>query len=775
MSGIWLSNSTQIAPGPEAFGWQNTPPYAQRDIPAIIATMPGYQLNGLLAIPEANILCLTPTQLLTPTQSGDYAINTGSGQSQIIDSGTDGATGQQAIALPDASAGQNFDFSSTASLYQNSAFFLKVSLSEPAPGATRSSTTNFVTVLVADGTLPNAANGGVPVALVLPYGMPPYLQRAIPNPDGTNTWFWPEGSENVVFSKNISRSEDLWNAVARTLTIEWIPLPSANCLVVRLGPNLDTLVMRGPNVNTVQGDPAYGSSSVTQSAGQTMSVCAGNLRCYGQNGALSFQFLPMRFPTSGTLLSGLIYLPFVYQGNGFLNLPNSGFPGGTSQTSAFTTVDTTGTIVQYELTLTSEADGSGLAPTTPVVSDIQVLIPGTSAYMTFQGGADLSDNVSEIDERQEVQVVDCPGSGSQCLTIETVVGMNLSNYNAFLTGFGGAHVAVSYARNLILDGVPLSEPVQFLTGWTGHDVKASRCDPMRKYDLVLVDKSWQLKRQSVGVLSYLDGWCHLAAHRYCLNQAGILDDFIDPALQTCDFGADPANCPHYKLPIGLGTSPRLGFHPETKYWEVLCELASYVHGVIYFDVFGIYHLVPYYPTVYGTPLKASFVSNSEQSSDPNYLDVMKDGVTLGVDTKDTRTSIGIFGIDPSQNMVQGTFINADDIYGNGWTAVYHGFRDPAIFVTKLAVDPTFTAMFAWSAFERITMPPLTTTHGAFFLTGMFAFDRFYVTEQNPEDDHGGYVINGTLECTCESVMSRWSALDPEVFGTTVMGRWLANS
>ena len=508
-----------------------------------VAGVPEYTLDGVRIIPEAGIMILEPVTTLVPTSTADWTFPGGLAWMNATDSGTNLA----ALYQPDASPDLAFSAVSNASLPANCAFYARVGRGQPAPGATLDAGHVFTTLSVGEDTPPSTSNGATPFRPVLQHGRPPLLQQAVPDSSVDDAWLWPPFGQNGVVSRTIGRSEDLFDDSARVVNVEWLPVASSNVLVVRLANGRDTLVFR-PSRNT----PVYGPG-LTYDAADLLAVTAGKIRVAGCNGVASVQYLPMRFATSGTLTSPVIALPYPLPMRWFVRSPAAEYdPLTQSVGGSLASVDASGRLVQYQLTMTSAADSTGFAPLSPKwCGRSSSEHPGDRiSRCRRRPPVDISAQIAEIEEHQWFD----PGT----LTVHSEVGINLDNTNGPYPLLGSAHVAAQYSRGLSVDGVD-GAMMPMVTGWTGFQTTLTRADPKRRFDLVIADRSWQLRRSPVGALPYFDGWCFLAAMRFLANVGAITDDYLGGQLTSCAFGINPPGCPHMKLAQVPGQRSRIQF------------------------------------------------------------------------------------------------------------------------------------------------------------------------------------------------------------------------
>jgi hypothetical protein len=483
----------------------------------------------------------------------------------------------------------------------------------------------------------------------------------------------------------------------------------------------------------------------------------------GQNGWAHFQYLGMQFAPYGQLYSGEIDLPFVYQGNGSVSLGDSQIPDGFSYTYNIYPIDYTGTRLKYYISL--DSGSSDPIFVSPLITTIQLRIPPTYDYTSTIGRiVDISNKISEVQEKQ--------GFDWRTMLVRTQVGIKFDNAHGDLSSFAGLHRAVQYSRNLEYQGndglmYPLSAPVPLLTGWGGQKGKITKADPLREFDTILDDNLWPLERCQAMILEPGDGWCCLAYMRYVMNMQGRSDDFISNDFKTCSFGVNPPACPHLKLPLGVGTNPRVAPSPEQNYLSVLQEIMDMLFAVMWSDSQGVAQIMPYYPGIYQTPYKGTFYT--AESGNPNnsdFLSSMWNRQSLTIDTDDLRTAVAFFGLDPATNMVQGTYLDIDSFLP-GYTANVHGFRDPFVKVSNRFVDPVFTEAYAYATLNRVTLPNVWESHDCCFLPGLHALDRYSVDEANE-------MIYGTIPLVVEQISSRYSVINPKAMSSTVLGRWAYN-
>jgi hypothetical protein len=759
MAALGLNVSLQVDLPAKVFGYETTPPFVRHDQMVNVASAPGAANSGTRCIKSAGIVCLEPQPWLVDQEFGQYSFPAGSNQNWTP--AVDATTQRRHLYLPDATPDTPWNAVTLAQFPANAAFYAVLNRDDPGTGATLDAQHCYTEIVAgANADVPSDlnANGnldysaGVPVRLVFQLGRPPMLQGATVV-DGA--WVFSEifGENGIVAADAGMVTEQLLAVNNRCLFVEWLPLPDQNQLVVSIRGLDDPLVLR-----------------FSPADGYPIQVAAGNVQLAGMNGTVGLAIFPMRFSPSGTFTSSQIQLPFVYPGGGFLRYYEASIPGGTTLDGEVAAVDETGLTVDYEIAMTGPVDASGLAYSTPYVQQVGLYVPPTSNFSTFSGAyADLSSYVSEVEEEQWFD--------AEKLTIRTQVGVTYSNASGYFSGAtAGIHLAASYARQLTVDDgsgtmAPYSAPVQYVTGWTGMKTSVWRADPSRTFDAIIEDGLYPMERKQIGNVGFLDGWCSLRAIGFLAELSGRTDGFIDPLLLMCDCGPDPVNCPHFKLPLGAGDTPTMGFHPETTYLDAISQICQYIYGVVFADAYNILRIVPYYPGVYQAPFLGTFATTGAGDGDPSdsgFLSHMWNGLTMTVDTADRRTGVLFCGLDPATNEVQATYLNADELFGiPGLVELVHGFSDPLVVISRRFADPVFTAGYAQSALLKMFRPVVTTQHDAAFLPGMFAMARYDVQE-------AGYAIDGTLAMSCERISSRWAATEPRKFGSRVVGRSLYN-
>jgi hypothetical protein len=746
------------------FGFQRTPPYMHQEIIALLSpysqdgitqTKSSVQLAGFRVVPEAGVLILDPSAKLVNTRLGDYEFPSG-GASDWTEA-TDSGTSKIGLLFHNSAAGQWFDVRMKNLLPANAAFYLRIARGQVGQATAISPDTYYTIVEFSGDADSSADDGSRAFRLILLAGMPAFLQAGVP--DGAGGWLWGNWGVNGVQGTNISDCNTLFEEQNRVIQVEWIPFPEQNVIVCKLANGKETLVFRGSNLEPV------GGAGLTYRYTNNVSVPEGKIRMWGQNGSAGYSYFPMQFANFAQMVSGVIDIPFVYQGNGGVYLGDSKGLSGFSVNYGIAPSDYTGTRVQYFIEITGPDPGADFADSSPVITTIQMRIPPVYDYTSTIGQiVDVSSRISEVQEHQWFD--------AERGLVRTQVGLMFDNTNGGMSGFAGIHRAVQYSRWLeyqASDGTmqPLTAPIDLVTGWTGMRGSALKSDPTRSYDAIIEDNLWPLERCQAMVLPCLDGWCCLAAQRFVMNMQGRDDAFIADVFKSCDFGPNPQGCPHLKLPLGVGTSPRMSISPEQSFLSVLQEINEMLFAVMWSDSQGVAQIMPYYPGIYQTPFKGTFgVAESGDPADSDFLTSMQRRQILRIDTDDKRTGVAFFGLDPSTNMVQGTFLNIDDYYP-GYIANIHGFRQNLVKVSNLFVDPVFTDYYAYAALQRLVLPNVYEEHGASFLPNLFALDRYAVDEDNE-------LISGIIPMVVEQITSRFHVLNPNVMGSTVAGRWAYN-
>ena len=762
MAGLGLDYQLLVDSPARAFGFQRTPPYMHQEQIELLGqyqdgerlvSKTGVQMSGFRAVTEAGILIWEPRVSKVDTRLADYEFPTSGAPASDWTEGNDSTTGVLALLMNNASVNHTFDIRTQATLTPNATFYMRLARGQAAPGASVTPSTYYTSIVVGDD-VPPSANAGNPFRLVLQDGYPPFLQMATVFNGG---WYWGQVGENGVQGTRVADCSTLFDETNRVLQIEWLPVPSKNTLIVTLGNGRETLVYRPQNTAPANGD------GVTYQQAPNLSVLPGKLRCYGQNGTVAWQYLPMQFIPSAYLIGTEITLPFVYQQNGSVQLTESSLPAGATFSSRIDLTDYTGTRVKYSISLTG---GDGVTPVsfTPIINGIQMRIPPVFDYTATVGYLqDVSRKISRITERQWYD--------REAGIVRTQVGLMLDNANGEFTGTDGTHRAVQYSRWLTMESnglmQPLSAPVKFLTGWAGMESSVWKADPHREFDIILEDRWYPLSVQDCGALPFLDAWSIRAAIRFLLNMSGVNDADIADQFKVDDFGPNPAGSTDFKLPAGTYSGPRMSFSPQQKFMGALEELASFVHGVLFWNANGVFDGFNYDPGIFSTPYKGTFgVSESGNPANSDFLSTIWNSQEFRVSTKDRRTSVFYAGKDPATNSLQGTFLNADDVVPR-FTAERHGFRQPLVVVSNLFSDPEFTAYAAAKALQKVMLPNLFMTNGACFLPNMFALDRYGVYE-NTRD------ISGGTSLVCEEIESNFDVMNPQAFGSRITGRWIGN-
>ncbi|BDI29395.1 hypothetical protein CCAX7_14460 [Capsulimonas corticalis] len=747
-----------------AFGFQRTPPYMHTEMIELLApfrdgqalvSKSSVQLNGLRAIPEIGVMILEPRPSRVDTRLADYEFPT-TGATDWTE-GNDSTTGKISLEMTNATADHTFDIRTVTLLPVNASFYTRIKRGQAVNGATVSANTYYTIMVVGEDTPPGNDVGATPFRLILQDGKPPFLQQGVDN--NTGDWYWGGYGENGVMG-TVSDSSQLFEEQNRVIVVEWFVFPDQNALIVRLAGGKDTLVFKPENI---QPDTTTG---LTYKNIGNVSVLAGKIRLYGQNGTAGFQYLPVEFAPNGFFISAEVPLPFVYQGNGGVYLPGASFPDGSGFTWTISQTDYTGTRVKYTLLVTGTDDPDATSVSvSPIITSIQMRIPPVFDYTATIGVTrDVSSMIGRIEERQWYDI----DTG----IVRTQVGLTFSNAYGDFTGADGTHRAVQYSRWLNVRNAygqmqPLSDPITFLTGWAGHESAVWKADPRREFDLILDDRWWPMTRQQCGALPFADLWCGKAVWRFLLNMAGVRDEDIADTFKTCDFGPLPEGCNHYKLPGGTYTTPKMSFSPEQTFLSAMEEVSDMFNAVLFWNSQGVFDGFEYDPGIYQTPFKGTFgVTDSGNPLNSDFLTALWRQINFRVNTKDRRTSVAAIGKNPSTNSLQMTNLSADDVIP-GFTANIHGFREPYIKASNRFSDPVFSDVYAKKMLQKRMLPNLFAEFSACFLPNLFAMDRYGVV-LNTDD-----IVGGT-QLVCEEIRSVYDVSNPDDFGSTIDGRWVGN-
>ncbi|HXE63236.1 MAG TPA: hypothetical protein VN519_06820 [Bryobacteraceae bacterium] len=752
------------------FGLQKTAPYLRHDLAGlfgafvgsdnIVATRPGVQMAGLRIVPEAGVLILESSQQKVPTTLA--IVNFPSGSSSDWHEQFDNTSGVTALVMSNATWNNTFDVATNGSLDASSCFYARIGrgpATTPTSGSSVNGTNYFTTLSVGDQTPPSQAGDARPFSLFLLDGMPPFLQQGIPNPDGTDTWYWGPFGFNGIAGTSIRDCSKMFENNGRVVEIEWLPVPSSNTLVVTINNGQEVLIFRPDNSGVAVG------TGLTYAYTQNLNVVSGPLRMTGQNGWAQFQYLPMQFSATGQLYSEEIDLPFVWQGNGGVYLPGAQIPDGAGFVGSIYPMDNTGIRVKYYIEVAGPDPVDGYVSISPVIPAIQMRIPPTYyVNATISAPVDLSSFIGEIEEHQWYDY--------RTGLVRSQLGVKFDNTNGNFSAFDGSHRACSFSRWLTYTGggglmQPYSAPVQFMTGWAGNEASIWKADPRREFDIVVSDNFFPEETKACGQLTYGDGWWINAWRRFLFNMRGRSDAFISDDFKLFDFGPNPPDCNGFKLPLGVATAPKVAPHPESKFLDALIELNDMDHSILFNDPWGVAQIMPYNPGVYVTPFRGYF--NYSESGDINNIDFVTSmwrQRRIMISTADRRTGVGFFGPDPNAGRIQGTWLNADDIWP-GFTGNVEGFANPLVKVSSWFIDPVFTAYYAWYALQKVTLPAVWEWCQGAYLPGLFALDRYAINDTGSD-------LNGTVFLSAEDITNRWSFKDPSVFGSTTRGRWLYN-
>jgi len=805
MSDIGVAVKMLIAAPSAAYGILQTPPYGETYTMSQIAAQPTSGKNNCLIIPEVGIMTLAPQAVLIDQSLTKYAFPLG--ETWVLS--RDSQNNCQKILQPSSTNGLNWQANTVASFSAGASFIAKVERGIPnGSSATGSGYTTYL--LLGDDTAPGSSPaGGLPVCLILQDGLPPFLQYAIPN---GSSWYWADYGENGIQSTKISDSSALFNSSSRSFYVRWMCLPDLNTLVVDIAGGQDRIVLQTPNNETTVSAPG-GNQTYTQAAG--FIVNPGRLKYYGVNGTAALQVFQMGFQTSGTYTSGTVQLPFSYQGNGVVDTPSAYIPTGTSVASEVNQ-GSSATYINYSLTLhaTAASGTGGLALASPVITQVSLYIPPT---YSFQPGDTTLGGVTEIDETNmsEVQIhrwleYHQTPDNSFAIYPRCQIGINFNNQlGQFIGGTNGRNFAVQLSTGLkvwnddeqqynwftangsLTDNSELCHMSPQITGWCGMQTSTWRLDPQRKFDLIIEDRTYTLRECAEGTLPYFDGWCWRSAIYFLALAGGIHPAFIDSGLFPCPcgLGPNPPGCSDFKMPIGTALNPRVYFQPDRPFWSSIMEIAGMIHWAVGFSEGNPYGTpgtvsqltgMPYYPGVYTTPNRGTITSKDYDYGDLNWLNTfIGSSVKIEIDKSDQRTGVALFGIDPASNLIQGTYQNTSDLPGNDpvtgvpwseFTAAVVGFQRPLVNISSFNVDPTYTALYAEAALQKITMPTVMANWSTYYQPSAWVLDQYTLVEPLTIP---GYTAGATF--SVESKLDSFSSLNVHGIPTSSFrGRWVPN-
>jgi len=301
-----------------------------------------------------------------------------------------------------------------------------------------------------------------------------------------------------------------------------------------------------------------------------------------------------------------------------------------------------------------------------------------------------------------------------------------------------------------------------VTGWAGFQTTLTRADPIRRFDMVIADKSWQLRRSPVGALPYLDGWCFLAAIHFLANVAGIVDGFIADPIVACAFGANPPGCPHVKLGQVPGRPSRMAFPVDYDAWHAITEIAGFVNWVIGFDTAGVLRAAAQDGLLASTPFRGTFgTADIGDPADPAFLLTIRDKLAVALDTEQRRTGIAYYGLGAQGQPHLSALLNVDDTLPF-FVRDVHGYRQPRTDGANLLNDPNFAAQAASAYLQRLILPQYTAEFGSYYLPALFPLDQCDVDDP--------VTLGGACRMNVTEVSQTWAVANPAHLESRIKGR-----
>ena len=729
---------------------------------------------------------------------------------------TDPKTGNQLLYYPDSN-GNNSWAKTQVGLPSNGSFYCVINRGQPPGGTDPNDLGNtFYTILEVgtDAEPPNYTtdtggdsiidySAGCPFRLIFQTGQPIALQQAYFD-TGLLAWTYPDNLQYAQVASDAGlMSDQLLERLNRTFFIEWLPMPDQNLLFVSIQGIDRPLIWQG---SQVAGAPP-------------LTVAAGRISVTFSQGVMSFGLYSMQFSPSGTITSSVINVPYGAPSTAQVGFSGGSQPDGTSLDYSYSSqYDPTGVggNIQFELALSGSAQDTGLAYSTPAFSGVYYYIPGVYNYNNVSEYSNLTAALSDYEEEIWFD--------ESTMTIRTQLGCNFINsvpiggvfsnnpdIDGYFTGAGsGKHMSCRLTRDLVVNGndiywgLPASETTPGMVSFSGYcnfQSNLLRGDPVRKFDMVCKDglfleESVPIGKGGSGI--FYDGWCFFSALCHISQTAGRHPDFIGDEFFSCSFGENPTQgdgtpCSHYKLPVGTGQSPAMGFNPDMSCLDCLSEIARMVNGVIYVDAFNVLHIIDYYNTIYDpwnyagnfTTMNNNSWYCSEGYSNPgdmvglapygyqlsgdvNSLNQMWDQTKMSVDTSNRRNTILLGSIDVGNGVPFYNLKTADDFYDMpGISLEMDGFYRPYVDISKRFSDPTFTEWYSQWLMWRLFRPTITMQTRSCYQMYGYPLMNYSITESP-------YLIDGTLYLTCERIVSRWSSTDPTMLGSEITGRLISN-
>ncbi len=298
----------------------------------------------------------------------------------------------------------------------------------------------------------------------------------------------------------------------------------------------------------------------------------GNLRLYGSNGSIRFNYFPLR--GQPVTVSGAINIGFEHPGAaaGFLSLNGPAVPPD-GQTASFQLADEGGGQFSWQAAAIAPDAGDGKGSlNAPLLSQATLILPAV-----WTDSVDLlPDPIGAIELPvicvEEAQLFD---DASRTLTSAAVVSVDNSD-GRYAQAYGARSLTICasnggafYPRFVGVAGVSME----------GIDLGTYGAEGPGRIEIACRGNELKMQHAAAQRRIY-DGWCLYSAVRFECELGNIHPQFLQslplyvPPGATLDapYGVADPYCAYPVLGVGTALSPRFDFGPEVSPWEALGSL-----------------------------------------------------------------------------------------------------------------------------------------------------------------------------------------------------------
>jgi hypothetical protein len=796
---LGLGINLQIADAGAFYGWVNTPEFVHPDQMNHLLEAE-YESYGIKIDKDLGVLMLQPLPFYQDTSLSNWTTTAVIGSTPVSNAwqqGTDATTNCACLSMVNSTNGLTWNALSDDSLTENQAWYLAISRGLSSVSSTTSSNygydvDTYVTIGIGSSSgsagINDTPDNGYPIKIHMPADKQVFVEYA--TPDGSGGWVWGGYGTNGIYGTNISKCSDLFNQSGRQLSIYCIPIPDLNCCLIDIGNGAERIVIRGKGLK-----PVYaGNNQITYSDVTNFSVAAGQIQVNGTNGMATVQYFPLYYSNSGLFYYKQIQLSFQYQNNAVIDLSSSVIPDGVTCNYVIGTLDDTGNLVGYELSIAGDSVISDtISSVSPFIPCVYVKFPATydNAYVSESLVLTESD-ISEVYETEEL--VENPSQDVDGLLdmwwVKRSARFRLTNsVGQWASLPKGRHYAAQYSRGLLygdsngymLPVLPEYPQNLFMTGYVGEDSDINRNDPFRTFDLALVDRAHMpLQRVQCGIQPYLDGYCYQAACRFLMEAAGITPAWLsqDPyyGWGSCSMTPNPSGCTHFKLPIGTALDPSMSIDPRTPYFNAIAKILGLVHEVFSCNPSGVFVRVPYNDYIYNqSPIRGTFFTgdSGEPDSDTFLMGMPNwSSLTVSSNTEHMRTGIEVVGLNPNTGERIVSVLQADSVMGTGWSKSNIGFRHNQVLISRMFTDADTVNTVAQSALSKALVPAINVSWPTHFLPNFWVLDNVYISEPSLDTTGLGTMFPVTVLKIDRRYINHGGTIE---LSGTASGRYLQNN